>query len=93
MVFAGRYHGVLGVTAHFAFTAALQFSGNTRFLLYLGACRCLKLRLGARNLLDPQVRTTFISDFGERQTDFGGRYVFRSYRRGITFTLGLTADF
>ncbi len=55
--------------------------------------RRLKLRLGARNLLDPQVRTTFISDFGDRQTDFGGRYVFRSYRRGITFTLGLTADF
>lgn len=53
----------------------------------------LKLRLGARNLLDPQVRTTFISDFGDRPTDFGGRYVFRSYRRGITFTLGLTADF
>ena len=55
--------------------------------------RRLKLRLGARNLLDPEVRTTFISDFGDRQTDFGGRYVFRSYRRGITFTLGLTADF
>ena len=55
--------------------------------------RRLKLRIGARNLLDPQVRTIFISDFGDRRTDFGGRYVFRSYNRGITFTLGLTAEF
>jgi outer membrane receptor protein involved in Fe transport len=51
-----------------------------------------KLKLGARNLLDPEIRTIFISDFGQRE-EFGGRYVFRSYRRGITASLSLTAEF
>lgn len=55
--------------------------------------RTWKLRLGARNLLDPQIRTIFVSDFGGDRNDFGGQYVFRSYRRGITFSLSLTAEF
>lgn len=52
-----------------------------------------KMRFGARNLLDPEIRTIFVSDFGGPRNDFDGRYVFRSYRRGITYTVSLTADF
>jgi outer membrane receptor protein involved in Fe transport len=55
--------------------------------------RRFKLRFGARNLLDPQIRTLFISDFGGPRNDFGGNYVFRSYRRGMTFSLSLSAEF
>jgi outer membrane receptor protein involved in Fe transport len=52
-----------------------------------------KLKFGARNLLDPEIRTIFISDFGGPRNDFGGNYVFRSYKRGITLSLSLTAEF
>jgi outer membrane receptor protein involved in Fe transport len=52
-----------------------------------------KLRFGARNLLDPEIRTIFVSDFGGSRNDFGGNYVFRSYKRGITYSLSLSAEF
>jgi outer membrane receptor protein involved in Fe transport len=52
-----------------------------------------KMRLGARNLLDPEIRTIFVSDFGGSRNDFGGNYVFRSYKRGITYSLSLSAEF
>jgi len=54
--------------------------------------RRFKFRIGARNLLDPQIRTIFISDFNGRN-DFGGNYVFRSFRRGISVNFALTAEF
>jgi outer membrane receptor protein involved in Fe transport len=52
-----------------------------------------KLRFGARNLLDPEIRTIFVSDFGGARNDFNGNYVFRSYKRGITYTVSLSAEF
>jgi TonB-dependent receptor len=52
-----------------------------------------KLRFGARNLLDPEIRTIFVSDFGGSRNDFNGNYVFRSYKRGITYTVSLSAEF
>ena len=52
-----------------------------------------KLRFGARNLLDPQIRTIFVSDFGGARNDFNGNYVFRSYQRGITYSVSLSAEF
>ncbi len=51
-----------------------------------------RMRLGARNLIDPVVSQIFVNDFGQRR-DFGGRYVYRSLRRGATYSLSVTCDF
>jgi len=52
-----------------------------------------KMRFGARNLLDPDIRQTLINDLGASEERYGDKYVFRSYRRGVTFSLTLSADF
>jgi outer membrane receptor for ferrienterochelin and colicin len=52
-----------------------------------------KMRFGARNLLDPDIRQTLINDLGSREERYGDQYVFRSYKRGITVSLTLSADF
>jgi hypothetical protein len=51
------------------------------------------MRFGARNLLDPEIRQTLINDLGAREERYGDQYVFRSYKRGITVSLTLSADF
>ncbi len=52
-----------------------------------------KLRFAARNLLDPDVRQILVNDLGSSQERYGDAYVFRSYRRGITYTLSVATDF
>ena len=52
-----------------------------------------KMRFGARNLMDPDIRQTLINDLGSREERYGDQYVFRSYKRGITVSLTLSADF
>lgn len=52
-----------------------------------------RLRLGAKNLMDPAFRQILINDLGETAERYGDRYVFRSYRRGVTVSLSLSADF
>jgi TonB-dependent receptor len=52
-----------------------------------------KLRFGARNLLDPEFRQTLINDLGTQAERYGDAYVFRSYRRGITYSVSISTDF
>jgi outer membrane receptor protein involved in Fe transport len=52
-----------------------------------------KMRFGARNLLDPDVKQILINDLGSSPDRYGDAYVFRSYRRGVTFSLTISTDF
>ena len=78
MVFPLANDGMFGVAAHFAFTAALQFGGNTRLLLHLGACGCLKFRLGARQFGDrpaiPPHRAERDAAINKKGRQFARRY-------------------
>ena len=65
-------------------------AGNTRFFLYLGACRCLKLRLGARQLSD---RPAIAPHGAERDPAIGKkcRQLARRYRE-VKFRTAIRRD-
>lgn len=52
-----------------------------------------KMRFAARNLTDPNIRQILINDLGSTPDRFGDAYVFRSYRRGLTFSVTISTDF
>jgi TonB-dependent receptor len=52
-----------------------------------------RLRLGARNLLDPKITQVPINDLGSEPITYGERYIFRQYQRGLTYSLSITREF